>query len=88
MVIPDSDVHANGQTIITHTYSIFLDTAGRDPRQSASKEATLHLERIEDPDYYGYLTRQGLGQLFTYMADGNKELSTDEVEQLIKQIRA
>jgi hypothetical protein len=87
MVIPDSDIHANGQTILTNTYSIFLDTARRDPRQSESKEATLHLQRVKDPDYYGYLSRKGPGRLFTYMADGKKELSPDELEQLIEQIK-
>jgi len=87
MIIPDSDAHVNGQTILTNTYSIFRDIAQQDPRQSESKEATLHLERVKDPDYYGYLSRKGPGRVFTYMADGKKELSPDEVAQLIEQIK-
>jgi hypothetical protein len=84
MVIPDSDAHVNGQTILTTTYSIFTDVALRDPRQSKSKESTLHLERVGDPDYFGYLTLHN--SQFTYIDDGKKHLSPDELEQLIEQI--
>jgi len=86
MVIPDSDAHLNGHTVIINTYSVFKDMANRDPRQSKSKEASLHLERIDDPEYYGYLTRNKPDTVFTYIADGKKELSADELEQLIEQI--
>ena len=87
MVIPDSNAHVDGQTTLINTYRIFLDKERRDPRQSEGREATLHLERVSDPDYYGYLTRKAPGQLFTYMADGKRELSTDELEQLIEEIK-
>jgi hypothetical protein len=86
MVIRDSEAHLDGQTILTKTYSIFQDMALRDPRQSKSKEATLHLERIADPEYYGFLTCEEPGGVFTYTDDGLKHLSGDELEQLIEQI--
>jgi hypothetical protein len=86
MVIRDSEAHLNGQTILTKTYSIFQDMALRDPRQSKSKEGTLHLERIADPEYYGFLTSEKPGDVFTYTDDGLKHLSKDELEQLIEQI--
>jgi len=87
MVIPDSEAHLNGQTIFTKTFSIFLDMALRDPGQSKVKEASLHVERVKDPDYYGYLTIKKPGKVFTYTADGTQQLSADEVEELIEQIQ-
>jgi hypothetical protein len=86
MVIPDSDAHLNGQTILTTTYSIFLDLAYGDPDQSKSKEGSLHLDRIKDPDYFGYLMLQKPGSRLIYIEDGKKHLSPDELEQLIEQI--
>jgi len=86
MVIRDTEAHLNGQVILTKTYSIFADVAQRDPRQSKSKEGTLHLERINDPEYYGFLTKQIYESLYTYTADGRKQLSADELAQLIEQI--
>ena len=85
MVIPDSDAHVNGQTVLTNTYSIFTDAASGDPRQSKSKENSLHLERVTDPDYFGYLTVHN--SRFTYTDDRKKHLSADEIEQLIEQIQ-
>jgi len=86
MVIPDSEAHLDGQSIFTKTYSIFSDMALRDPRQSKSKEATLHLERIADPEYYGFISCAKPGAILTYIDDGLKHLTKDEVEQLIEQI--
>ena len=87
MIIPDSEAHFAGQSVLTKTYSIYNDTALRDPRQSKCKEATLHLDRIKDPDYYGYLTLLRPGALFNYTVDGQKQLSDDEAAQLIEQIQ-
>jgi len=86
MVIRDLEAHLDGQSILTETFSIFGDMALRDPRQGKSKENTLHLERIDDPEYYGFITFQKPGELFTYTADGKKRLSEDKVAQLIDQI--
>jgi len=86
MIIPDSQAHLNGQTILTYTYSIFLDIAKGDPKQSKSKENFLHLERIKDPDYYGFITYQNSGLLPLYKADGYKKLSSDELSEVIERL--
>ena len=86
MVIRDPETLLNQDSILIDTYNIFADVAQRDPRQSKSKEGTLHLERINDPEYYGFLTRQNYDSLYTYTADGKKQLSADELAQVIKQI--
>ena len=86
MVIPDTAAHLDGHTIITHTYSIFLNIGAGNPLISRSKESTLHLERINDPEYFGYITFELPGKLFTYTADGQRELNNDEVQEVIEHL--
>lgn len=86
MVIPDTQAHLDGHTIITHTYSLFKDVDAGNPLLFRSKESTLHLEHIKDPNYYGYLTFELPGKLFTYTADGQQELDNDEVTELIEHL--
>ncbi len=86
MIIPDVQAHLNGHTVLTYTYSIFLDNNKRDPKQVLSKESSLHLQRIRDPDYFGYITFEKFGPRFTYTADGKQELNADEMEQLVEQL--
>lgn len=84
MVIPDTTAHFNGHPVITHTYSIFHDTQKGNPLAGRSKESTLHLEKIDDPDYFGYITFEVPDKLFTYTADGQRELSANEVQEVIE----
>jgi len=86
MIIPDTQAHLDGHTIITYTYSIFLNNGLKEPQLSRSKESTLHLEKITDPDYFGYITFEKPGQLFTYTADGQRHLHTNEVNELIEKL--
>jgi hypothetical protein len=86
MVIPDTQAHLNGHTIITHTYSVFRDTGSGNPFLARSKESSLHLEEITDPDYYGFITFEKPGSLFTYTADGQRELSSEEATELIEHL--
>ncbi len=87
MIIPNGDAQVDGRMPFSKTYNIFRDMALSDPRQSHAKEALLQLDRINDPDYFGYLGLKSLNGLFTYVADGKRQLSADEVEQLIVQIK-
>lgn len=86
MVIPDTQAHLDGHTIITHTYSVFADIAAGNPLLARSKESTLHLEEINDPNYYGFVTFEKPGSLFTYTANGPLELTSEEVAELIEHI--
>lgn len=86
MVIPDTQAHLDGHTIITHTYSIFRDNGAGNPLLARSKESTLHLEKIDDPDYYGFITFEKPGSLFTYTADGQQELTSEEATELIEHL--
>lgn len=86
MIIPDTQAHLDGHPIITHTYSVFKNTGTGNPLVARSKENTLHLEHIKDPDYYGFITFEKPDTLFTYTADGQQELTTDEVTELIEHL--
>lgn len=88
MVIQDENTHEQNATILIDTYNIYKDLAMADPRQSVSKDHNSHLERIRDPDYLGYLTVQKSTSIFSYTGDGKTDLSHDELEQLIEQIKA
>ena len=86
MVIPDTTAHLNGHTILTFTYSIFRDIGAGNPLLGRSKESTLHLERIDDPEYFGFITFEHPGKLFTYTADGKLELDSRQVQELIEHL--
>ncbi|WCT14934.1 hypothetical protein [Mucilaginibacter jinjuensis] len=86
MVIPDTQAHLDGHTIITRTYSVFRDIGAGNPLISRSKESTLHLERINDPEYYGFITFELPGSIFTYTADGQLELTSEETTELIEHL--
>ena len=84
MIIPDTLAHLDGHTIITHTYSVFTDQGNRKPAFLHSRESMLHLAKIDDPDYYGFITFEMPDKLFTYTADGRLRLDADEVQQVIE----
>lgn len=86
MVIPDTMAHADGHEVITRTYSIFLDIDAGNPLISRSKESTLHLEDINDPNYYGYITFERPGALFSYTPDGERNLTHNELEEVIEHL--
>jgi hypothetical protein len=86
MAIPDTTAHVDGHPVLTYTYSIFLDTGVNTPLQVRSKESTLHLEKIDDPNYLGYITIEKPGQLFNYTADTDNRLNSDEVQEIIENL--
>lgn len=86
MVIPDTQAHLDGHAIITHTYSVFKDIGTGNPLIARSKESTLHLEHIKDPNYYGFITFDAPGRIFSYTADGQQELTSDETTELIEHL--
>jgi hypothetical protein len=86
MVIPDTTAHLDGHTIITHTYSVFKDIGAGNPLLARSKESTLHLEHIKDPEYYGFITFEAPQKIFSYTADGQQELTDEEALELIEHL--
>jgi hypothetical protein len=86
MIIPDTEAHLDGHTILTYTYSIFLDKKDGDIRQAIGKENALHLSKHTDPDYYGYITFEKPGKLFSYTPDGKQKLTRNELEEIIERL--
>lgn len=86
VIIPDSHAHVDGHPVLTYTYSVYNDQKKGDKDLVLSKEASLHLEKNDDPDYMGYITFEQPGRLFTYTADGATDLSSDEVQEIIEQV--
>lgn len=86
MVIPDTQAHVDGHPVITYTYSIFKDNGLEEQLQGKTKDSTLHLERIKDPYYCGYITFEKPGRIFSYTANGQTEISSDEVQELIENL--
>ena len=85
MVIPDSQAHQNGHTVLTYTYSIFKNPTGQE-NEFLRKESTLHTDRKNDGNYMGYITFEQPGKLFTYSADGSEDLASEDVEEIIEVI--
>lgn len=85
MAIPDTEAHLNGHPVISYTYSLFIDRANGDPNQSFNKESSLHLDKINDPDYLGFIAFEEPANVFSYTA-GERSLSVAEVEEVIEQL--
>ncbi len=85
MAIPDTDAHFNGHPVISYTYSLFIDQAKGNPRQALSKESTLHLDKIKDPDYLGFIAFETPANVFSYTGGGHS-LDMKEVEEVIEHL--
>jgi hypothetical protein len=83
MAIPDTEAHLNGHPVISYTYSLFIDRAKGDVKQSFSKEDILHMDKITDPDYLGFVAFEQPANVFSYTA-GEHTLSVTEVEEVIE----
>ncbi|RCH55302.1 hypothetical protein DJ568_08960 [Mucilaginibacter hurinus] len=86
MIIPDTLAHLNGHAILTYTYSIFLHDHHDEVHAAITKENALHLQQNDDPEYCGYLTFEKPDSLFTYVTDGQNELESDEIEEIIEEL--
>ncbi|MDN3551635.1 hypothetical protein [Mucilaginibacter aquaedulcis] len=86
LVIPDTIAHLNGHAVLTFTYSIFADDGLSHPLRKRRREDSLHLEKIDDPNYCGYITFEKPGHIFTYNPGDMLELDGDEVEEIIEHL--
>jgi hypothetical protein len=84
LIIPDTQAHLNGHAVITSTYSIYVDKQDGSPHPEQRKETALHLTENPDPNYYGFITFEKPGSLFSYTADGQRELTAEESNEIIE----
>ncbi|AMR31937.1 hypothetical protein A0256_11135 [Mucilaginibacter sp. PAMC 26640] len=86
MIIPNTDGHVNGHPVLTYTYNVYRDVGFEDASMIKIKEKELLLDKKTSKNYMGYITFESPGKLFTYTADGNEDLSSDEVQEIIENI--
>jgi hypothetical protein len=84
-VIPNTQAQVDGHPVLTYTYNVYQD-GDPDEQLEDRQESELLLEKKTDPSYLGYITFEDPGKLFTYTADGNGELTSHEVEEIIENI--
>jgi len=86
MIIPDSQAHLDGHTILTYTYNIYKNVKSGDTAAIKNKESFLHLEKNKDPNYMGYFTFEQANKQFSYIPAGDDMLTGDEVDEIIELI--
>jgi len=86
MIIPDSQAHLDGHTILTYTYNLYKVADEVTNDDIDRKDSFLHIEKNLDPDYLGYITFEQPGHAFTYTPGGYHRLNRDEVEEVIELI--
>lgn len=82
MILPETEVRLDGRPVITYTYSMF----SRKPSAlKGDADPSLLVNKKNNPDYLGHIDFEEPGKVFNYIADGEQELSRDEVEEIIEE---
>ena len=84
MIIPNTEAHLDGHTIITRTYHVFKQPAN--PDVVVPHEKVLKVDNSKNPNYMGCLIFDVPGKVYNYEPDGNIRLTTDEVEEIIEHL--
>lgn len=83
MILPDVKIHLDGHPVLTYTYNIFKN--GKHGKAGPIKQ-DMQLTKSSNPDYMGYITFEEPGKLFSYTADGQQDLNSGEVQEIIETI--
>jgi hypothetical protein len=84
MIIPNTEAHLDGHSIITRRYHIFKHTLDADNVQP--RESILKVDNSANPNYMGCLVFDIPGKVYNYEPDGNIRLTTDEIEEVIEHL--
>jgi hypothetical protein len=84
-VIPDTQAHLDGHTVLTYNYNVFYDDSKNDLLQLNDGNNTI-TDKMDDPNYYGCITFEKPGSVFSYAPGDQKELTQTEVEEVIEQL--
>ncbi|RVT99787.1 hypothetical protein EOD41_15200 [Mucilaginibacter limnophilus] len=84
MIIPDTQAHVDGHPVLTYRYNVYYDEGFNNKQEE--REDSLLLQSKTDPGYMGQIVIEDPGRLFTYIADGKTELTTEQVEEIIENI--
>jgi hypothetical protein len=85
-IVPDSDAHVDGHPVLTYSYSIYRQQQGSQSFDESPEELLLVPEKTRNKNYLGTLKFEQPGKLFHYVADGNDELSSREIEEVIEHL--
>src|ERR1700744_353767 len=83
--IPDTQAHLDGHPVIAYNYNIFFDSS-KNESHDFNSETIIKKDKMDDPDYYGYITVEKPGHLFTYTPGEQRALTRREVEEVIEQL--
>jgi hypothetical protein len=86
MVLPNVKVHLDGHAVLTYTYNIFFNSAQNDSVNVINQENIIK-DKMDDPDYYGYITFEDPDRLFSFTPEGRRDLTRDELEEIIENIK-
>jgi hypothetical protein len=83
-VVPDTQAHLDGHTVIAYNYNIFFDSTKNDPAKALTQNDDS--DKMTDPDYYGYVTFEKPGHVFSYTPGAQRHLSQTEMEEVIEKL--
>jgi hypothetical protein len=83
MIIPDTQAHLDGHTIITQTYHLYQETEDALGRKLFRPDDYSGVNKDKNPAYMGYLTFDVPGRVYSYTGDGHSNLSPTALEKLI-----
>jgi len=84
-VLPDTQAHLDGHAVLTYNYNVFYNDAENDPFKLSNGSITK-TDKIDDPTYYGCITFEKPGRIFSYTPGDYKKLTQTEVEEVIEQL--
>lgn len=84
-VIPDVDLMMDSHPILTYKYFLFRDIEAEEQVSEAVKLKNQQLT-TSNANYFGYITFEKSGHVFTYTSNNGHELNTAEVGEIIEQI--
>lgn len=84
-IIPEVKVYMDGHPILAYTYHLFKDIEAYGNVSEVTRLKNMQLSPT-NANYFGYITFDAPGKMFTYTSNASHELETDEVEQIIEQI--
>lgn len=84
-VVPEVKAAMDGHPILTYKYFLFRDI---EATESVSDIIRLRNQQISEDNgnYFGFITFDQPGRMFTYTSNQSHELGTTAVEQVIEQI--
>jgi hypothetical protein len=86
MIVPDTNAHMDGHPVLTYTYAIYKDTTESKLHRVTNTDALLSPDKKKDPNYFGTLTFEEPGRMFSYEANGEAGLPEGIIQEVIEQI--